>query len=270
MFGLLGAACLGYLGLCALVYARQPSLVFFPSREVRLTPADVGLAYEEWWIRTEDGLTLHAWAIQNPACDSWVLHCHGNGGNIAGRISHLQLFRSLGLNAVIFDYRGYGKSEGTPRDEEGLLRDAEAVWRKLTLEREIPPAKIVLMGESLGGGVAAALAERHRPAGLILHSTFTSLPDRGAEIYPFLPVRLLSRIRLDTLGRVRGLDCPKLFVHGREDEVIPFHHGLRLYEAAAEPKRWLEVPGGHNSSPLQLGEEFRLALGQFVIDACRP
>jgi fermentation-respiration switch protein FrsA (DUF1100 family) len=265
-----------YLLLCLLVYAGQSWLVYFPSRHLGLTPADLGLAYAEADIQTEDGVRLHGWAVPRQGAGAWVLHCHGNGGNISGRLDLVKLLHDLGCNVLVFDYRGYGRSQGRP-SEEGLRRDAEAAWRYLTQTLGIPSGQIVLMGESLGGGVAARLAARHRPAGLILQSTFTSAVDLGAEVYPFLPVRLLCRHRYPVAEYVRSLDCPKLILHSPQDEIVPVRHGRRLFEVAAEPRQWLEIQGGHNQSYLERGPDYRQALRGFIAgavgeraDAARP
>ncbi|MEW6280176.1 MAG: alpha/beta hydrolase, partial [Candidatus Eremiobacterota bacterium] len=166
-------------------------------------------------------------------------------GNISYRLHAAEAFRALGCGVVLFDYRGYGRSQGTP-SEEGLYRDAEAVWTHLT--HLVPPDRIVIMGESLGGGVATYLAERNPPAGLILQSTYTSLPELASELYPMIPSQL-CRFRFPSRDRIARISCPKLVMHGRADEVIPYHHGRVLYEAAAEPRRFVELPGGHNDDP---------------------
>jgi len=247
-----------YAALCGLVYAKQTSLLLFPTREVRLTPADIGLKYSELALPTQDGETLHGWAVEPPEPEGpmWVLHCHGNGANIAARLGTLHMLAGCGVGVVFFDYRGYGKSTGAARQEADLLADAEAAYRYLA-DRGIPPDRIVIFGESLGGGVASALAERHPPRGLILQSTFTSVVDRASQLYPYLPVRWLSRFRLDTLGRIGKLACPKLILHSPGDEVIPYAHGRKLFEAAGEPKRFVELSGGHNDEQPALGPAVR-------------
>lgn len=249
----------GYLGLCGFVYAVQDSLTFFPARALPYTPANARLEYRDLNLRAADGVAFHGWLVEHPNPAGWVLHCHGNGGNIAGRIDHLRLFHSLGFNGVVFDYRGEGKPS-----EAGLVADATAVWKHLTEELKVSPDKIVLFGESLGGGVACALAAEHRPAGLVLKSTFSSLPDVAARHYPYLPARLLMKTRFPSAKRVAEMDCPKLVCHGPADEVVPFDLGRRLFEKAAGPKEFLELPGGHNTSPLDLGEEFHQTLNRFM------
>jgi fermentation-respiration switch protein FrsA (DUF1100 family) len=172
-----------------------------------------------------------------------VLFCHGNAGNVSHRLDTLQFFRSLGLGTLIFDYRGYGRSDGSP-SEKGTYRDAEAAWRHLVEQRQIPPERIVILGRSLGGAVAARLAADQRPGALVVESAFTSVPDLAARMFPVYPVHLLARIRYNTLKWIRRVHCPVLVVHSRDDEMIPFRHGRRLFEAAPEPKEFLELRGG--------------------------
>ncbi len=167
------------------------------------------------------------------------------------------------LSVLIFDYRGYGKSGGSP-SEEGTYRDADAAWGYLLHTRKVPPEKIVLFGRSLGGAVAAELARRTKPAALILESTFTSLPDLGAEIYPWLPVRVLSKFRYSTLDKIASLTCPKLIIHSPRDEIVPFGQGRALFERAAPPKTFLEIAGGHNDGFLLSETRYKEGLGIFL------
>jgi uncharacterized protein len=254
-----------YLALCLMLMLLQSRLVFFPTRALEATPAEAGLAYDDVWLTTDDGLRLQGWWVPAAGARGTVLFFHGNAGNISHRLASLQFFHRLGYETLIFDYRGYGQSEGRP-SEPGTYRDAEAAWRHLVEERGIPPERIVLFGRSLGGAVAAALAERHPPAGLILESTFTSVPDLGAELYPFLPVRLLARIRYDTLARMPRIRAPVLVVHSRDDDIIPFRHGRRLWDAANEPRAFLEISGTHNDGFFTSGRRYEAGLARFLAD----
>jgi fermentation-respiration switch protein FrsA (DUF1100 family) len=192
-----------------------------------------------------------------------VLIFHGNAGNISHRLDYLAMFHKLDHNTFIVDYRGFGRSTGSP-SEQGTYRDAEAAWRWLTGERRLGPGDIVVLGESLGGAVAAWLAARVQPRALILASTFTSVPDLGAQVYPFLPVRLLSRFSYDTMGAVRALKVPVLIAHSREDEIVPYAHGRALFEKAAEPKQFLDLKGGHNEGFLFVRAEWVAQVGAFL------
>lgn len=253
----------GYLGLVALLYLFQASLLYYPTQAWVGTPADRGLAYRDIALRTADGLMLSAWWVPAQQARAAVLFCHGNGGNISHRLDTLALFNRLGLSTLIFDYRGYGRSEGTP-SEQGSYRDAEAAWDFLVQGMGIEPRHIVLFGRSLGGAVAADLAQ-DRPAGvLILESSFTSVPDLGRELYPFLPVHLLSRFSYDTRAYVRRIRSPVLVVHSRNDEIVPFHHGQAVFQAAPEPKAFLEIRGGHNEGFLLSGRHYEQGLADFL------
>lgn len=250
-----------YLGLCLLMFVFQSHYIYFPSREVLATPSALALPFEEVACVTSDGKQIAAWFVPAPAARGTALICHGNGGNIGDRLHIIQRFHDLGLNVFIFDYRGYGKSTGSP-SEQGTYEDALAAWNWLTQERGLPADRMVVCGRSLGGAVAAWLANREKPAGLILESTFTSISDIGAGVYWYLPVRLLCRYRYPTLKHIRHVRCPVLISHSREDEMIPFAHGQKLFEAAPEPKVFAELTGGHND-----GESFTEASYQHALEA---
>jgi fermentation-respiration switch protein FrsA (DUF1100 family) len=250
LWSALQIALLVYLGLAALIYFKQSSLVFLPEmdRGFRASPADIGLPFTPLSLATTDGETLDGWFVPagtKRASRGLVIFFHGNAGNMGHRMDYLRMFHNLGLATLIIDYRGYGRSSGTP-SEDGTYLDAATAWRHATEVLGFAANRIVLYGESLGGGVAAQLAVANRPGALILASTFTSVPDMGADLYPLLPIRLLANIRYDTLTRLPQIACPVLVIHSRNDDIIPFAHGRRLFEAARQPKRFLEIEGGHN------------------------
>ncbi len=261
---LLVAVCYGAIALY--LFIMQPRLLYYPDmpgRELEATPADIGLAYEDVDLHTRDGVQLHAWFIPVERPRATVLFCHGNAGNISHRLDSIRLLHSLGLQVLIFDYRGYGRSEGKP-SEEGSYRDVDAAWHYLLDVRGLPGDGIILFGRSLGAAVAADLASRTRPAGVILESAFTSVPDMAAGIYPWLPVRLLSRYRYDNLGKIALITVPLLLVHSRQDEIIPFAQGQRLFERAHEPKQFLEINGGHNDAFLTSRKAYTHGLKSFL------
>ena len=252
-----------YLGVCVLLVVFQARLVYFPFREIVSTPDAVGLPYEAVSFEAEDGVRLAGWFVPVEQARGVVLFCHGNAGNISHRLDTLRIFHDLRLSTLIFDYRGYGESQGRP-GEQGTYRDAEAAWRWLVEEKGVPHGQIVVFGRSLGGGVASWLALEHEPGALILESTFTSLPDVGAKLYPFLPVRLLARIHYPTLERLPKLQCPVLVVHSPDDDLIPYAHGRRLFEAAPEPKAFLELAGDHNEGFITTGQAYPDGLDAFI------
>jgi hypothetical protein len=260
-----------YIGILALLFFFQERLVYLPSHAWTATPADIGLPYEEIWFEAADGVKLSGWFVplrpaQSEAAEpvgGVILFFHGNGGNISHRLGSLEMFHRLGLSTFIIDYRGYGQSEGSP-SEQGTYLDAEAAWRYLVEERQIPPSQIIVFGESLGGAVAAWLAQTHSPQALILLSTFTSIPDIGAQTYPFMPVRLLARIQYNTLARLPEINCPVLIIHGQEDEIVPYGHGQQLFEAANQPKEFLEIKGSHNEGVIISAVQYEIGLATFA------
>jgi fermentation-respiration switch protein FrsA (DUF1100 family) len=266
---LVGVA-LAYAALVAFVWYIQDRLIYYPQmgREIASTPAARGVPYDDFTITTEDGEKLNVWWVPALSPRGAVLLFHGNAGNISHRLEYALMFRGLGYSTLLVDYRGYGKSSGKP-SEEGTYKDADAAWRWLTRTRGIPEDRIVVFGESLGGGVASWLAARHEPRALVLASTFTSAVDLGAQVYGFLPVRLISRYRYPTLERLHDVRSPVLVIHSANDDIIPFSHGQRLYEAAPEPKALLEIRGGHNDGFVFVRPEWVRALGEFVDAASR-
>ncbi|MDP2241260.1 MAG: alpha/beta hydrolase [Burkholderiales bacterium] len=262
---IVAAVAIAYAAIVLLLFIFQSRLVYFPQigREIAATPQAYGLEFESVNITTEDGETLHAWWVPAQDARGTILFFHGNAGNISHRIDYLRMFRKLGLATLIFDYRGYGNSTGTP-SEEGTYRDAVAAWRWLTQTRGLGPENIVYVGESLGGAVASGLAEQHAPRALVLLSTFTSAPDLGAQVYPFIPVRLISRFSYDNLARIGRIKVPVLVAHSRDDDIVPFAHGRRIFEAAGEPKQFLEMRGGHNDGFIFMREEWVRALAAFL------
>lgn len=265
LFSLSIMAAVAYAALAALIFFAQASLIYYPEpgRSIIETPGDRGLAFESVEIATPDSETLNGWFVPAPAAAGTVLFFHGNAGNISHRMDYLLMFHRLGYNTLIFDYRGYGQSSGSP-SESGTYLDAQAAWRYLTETKEIPSTRVVLFGESLGGAVAAWLAAREKPALLVLASVFTSIPDMAAKIYPFLPVRLLSRFEYSTIDYLRTVTCPVLVAHSPQDDIVPFTHGEALYQIAPEPKQFLRLQGGHNNGFIFMREDWVEALRKFI------
>jgi uncharacterized protein len=251
---------LGYLAVCALVYALQDRLVWFPGPPPSVDPGMLGLPYEEARITTEEGIALHGWfLLGGPEA---VLVSHGNAGSVAERLPLADAFLGMGRSVLLYDYRGYGRSEGRP-DEEGTYRDAVAAFDWL-VARGFSPGRITAYGESLGAAVSVELARRRAPGRLILEHAFVSVPEIGAQVYPWLPVRLLSRIQYDSLAAAPELRLPVLIVHSPEDELVPIGNGRKLYEALPGPKRFLETGGGHNDGGFLQREAWHEAVRRFL------
>jgi len=265
MWNGLGILAAIYGGLSLLVYLFQSHLVFYPGtgRDSAAIPGQIGLPYEDIHLKTSDGISLHGWYIPAMQQRGTVLFLHGNAGNISHRLDSVLMFHRLGYSTLIIDYRGYGSSGGTP-SEQGTYRDAEAAWLYLTEQRHIPSCRIVLFGESLGGAIAAWLATRQQPAALVIASGFTSVPDLGQQIYPYLPIRCLARIRYDTREYLRTVSVPVLIAHSPEDDIVPFKHGRALFAAANPPKQFLELAGGHNDGFIYMHESWVKILGDFL------
>jgi len=252
-----------YVGILLVFWAFQDRFVYYPTRPLEATPAEAGLPYESVEFRASDGVRLHGWWVPAPAASAVVLFLHGNGGNVSHRLEKLRVLYDLGLSTLIFDYRGYGQSEGRP-DEAGTYRDAEAAWSYLTGRRGIPADRIILYGESLGGAVAAYLARRFPARALVLEAAFTSLPEVAAELYPFLPARRLARFRYDTRSYLEGVSCPVLIFHSRDDEIVAFSHALRLQATGPAPKVLVELRGGHNDAFLVARDRYEAGWRDFL------
>jgi fermentation-respiration switch protein FrsA (DUF1100 family) len=267
MLELLAAVATAYLLVVALVWIFQDRLVFLPrvGDDPGVTPRAAGLDYEDVKLATADGETLAAWWVSPPKPRGAVVLFHGNAGSIASRVPYAAMFHRLGYATLLVEYRGYGASSGTP-SEAGTYQDAEAAWRHLTEVRKFAPEHIVVVGESLGGGVATWLAARTKPGALILASTFTSVPDVGADVYWFLPVRLISRTRYDNLSRMPEIDCPVLIAHSPDDEIIPVRHGEALFAAAPGPRRFLRLNGGHNDGFVYMRPEWVETVRAFLAE----
>jgi uncharacterized protein len=260
---LVGALTIG--GATLLMLALERRFIYFPARELEVTPQALGLSFEEVTLTADDGVRLHGWFL--PARDSRlvVLVNHGNAGNICHRLDRALLIQArLGADVFLYDYRGYGRSEGRP-DEEGTYRDARAAYRYLSEQRRLPPERIVLFGESLGCAVALQLALERPCRALVLESAFASVPAMARAVYPFLPLSPFVRTRYDNLAKVPQLKVPLLMLHGERDSIVPFAQGRRVFEAAPEPKRFYAIPGAdHNDTYLTGGDAYWNAWAAFL------
>ncbi|MCD4825650.1 MAG: alpha/beta hydrolase [Phycisphaerae bacterium] len=252
----------------------QSRIMYHPTRELEDTPGDLSLEYQDVWLETSDGPKIHGWWVPADRNRGTVLFFHGNAGNISHRLATIAIFHSLGMNVLIIDYRGYGRSEGKPT-EDGTYRDAEAAWAYLVNERKIPPEKIVVFGRSLGGALAVYIASQNHdqpqnsPAGLIAESSFTSAPDMAASMIPLLPIRWLVRFKYNSLERIPNVRCPVLIVHSQDDDLVPYKFGQSLYAAAGEPKKLVTLEGGHNDGFILCEDEYVEQLDDFFKE-CLP
>lgn len=246
----------------------EKRLIFYPERTIWTTPADRGLSYEDVFFHTSDGVRLNGWFVPARGSKIILLWFHGNAGNIADRVENIALFHDrLGVNIFIFDYRGYGRSEGSV-SEEGTYRDAEAALAYLRSRRDIDLAKIILFGRSLGAAVAVELAAKMPCAGLILESPFTSVKEMANLAFPLFPVGFLFKTKYDTLSKIKQIKVPVLVLHGDRDEIVPFSMGRRIFEAANEPKTFFTVKGaGHNDTYQRGGVAYLQALDRFLKEA---
>lgn len=252
--------------LVAIAAMARPAdrLVFFPSRELDGgTPAVYGLAYEDVALTAADGVALHAWWVPAQTPRRGVLFLHGNAGNISHRLDKLAVLNGLDASVLLLDYRGYGRSAGSP-DEAGTYRDADAAYGWLRA-RGLAPDEIVVYGESLGGPIATHLASRQPVGGLVLESAPSSILGVAQHHYPLLPVRWFLSVRYDALVRLPAVRAPVLILHSPRDEIVPFAMAEALYAAAPGRKRLVRLDGGHNDAFIVAAEMYQAALREFLL-----
>ena len=254
---------LAYSILAWSVYFMQSSFMFRPVSDLLFTPTDLGITHEKVALKTADGLKIAAWFVPCEKAHMTVLFCHGNGGNMSHRLDTVNILNELGLNCLIFDYRGYGDSQGKPT-ENGTYLDAEAAWKWLTHKKGIKAENIIIFGRSLGGSVGAYLARNVKTAGLILESTFTSFTAVGKKYYPYLPVKPFAAFEFNTVESLKQITCPVLIMHSKADAIIPYEFGPQLMEAANEPKEFVEIFGSHNDGFLYSGQIYRDAWANWL------
>jgi pimeloyl-ACP methyl ester carboxylesterase len=240
--------------------------VYQPSNDILTLDPVPGHPPEDVSLTTSDGVSVHGWFFPaepgSPRAGQVICLFHGNAGNLSHRGETFRALLGLGVNVLAIDYRGFGRSGGSP-SEEGTYRDAEAAYDWL-IRRGFAPASIIAQGESLGGGIASHLAASRPVGGLILQSTYTSIEDLGRDLFPFLPVRLVGKIKYPTRSRVGGLKVPVMVMHSRIDEVIPYHHGQANFAAASEPKLFWELKAGHNDYLMNDGPNYIAGLRAFL------
>jgi hypothetical protein len=262
---LLPLVAVGVGGLVCTAVAMNPleRLIFYPEPALAGTPADLRLAYEDAAFRTRDGIRLHGWYVPGRRRET-LLWLHGNAGNISHRLENLRMLHdAVGVGVLLFDYRGYGQSEGTP-SEKGLYEDARAAFAYLRKREDVDMAYLVYFGRSLGSAVAINLALEDPPRRLILESPFASIRAMARAIFP-APLALLAPAGFDNLSKIGRVRSPLLVIHGDRDEVVPYEQGRQLFAAAPDPKAFYEIRNaGHNDTYLIGGAEYFDRIEKFL------
>lgn len=253
----------GLLLFNAWFYTQQPNMLFYPDPELDASPIDWGQAYEDVELTTSDNVQLHSWYLPAKEARQVILFFHGNAGNISHRAESLQVFHGLGLNILIVDYRGYGKSGGEA-SEQGFYRDAMAAWKYLIEQRGYQPQDVIIFGRSLGGAVATQLATKVQAKALIIESTFSSVNDMANTVMPLISKLVFSRYKFDTEAIIPQVKSPVLVMHSPDDNVIPYSLGLKVYAAANSPKYFYKLRGGHNGGFMESQPGYEQAIKSFL------
>lgn len=252
-----------YFSLSLFLYFFQSHIIYQPYKELIANPRDIQLDYEDISFQASDDTHLYGWFIPAKESRGVLFFCHGNAGNMSHRLETLRLYNRLGLSVFVFDYRGYGRSEGKP-NEQGTHLDVKAAWNYLIAKRNVPQDQIIVFGRSLGGAIALSLAGKIQAKAFIIESSFTSVPAVASHHYFFLPMNWIIRIKYDNLAKIPLVDCPILIIHSKEDRLIPFDHGVKLYETANNPKEFLEITGTHGNGFLTSGKVYEERVRSFI------
>ena len=239
----------------------EERLIFHPDNTVSQTPRDAGLKFDDVYFTASDGVRLNGWFVPYPNARRTLVWFHGNAGNISHRIHNLKLLHDkVKINVFIFDYRGYGRSGGK-LSESGTYLDGAAAIELLGNRYNVEMQQLILFGRSLGAAVAVEMATRNKSLVLILESPFSSVPEMARTVFPLFPLGPLLRTQYNNLDKVRRIKSPLLVLHGDQDEIIPFSHGQKVFEAAPEPKKFHAIVGaGHNDTYLVGGEVYFITL----------
>lgn len=257
-------AVLVFMSISIYLYFYQSRMVFYPVKDLAVTPSDINIEYDDVYINADSGVTVHAWFIPADSTGGVVLFCHGNAGNISHRLETIEFLHDLGLSVLIFDYRGYGQSSGEP-SEKGVYRDARSCYDWLVNEKGFTPQDVIIFGRSLGGAVAIDLATRVPGRAVIVESSFTSAAAMARKIFPFLPTGLILKYKFDSLSKIDQVGCPVLVIHSPDDDLIPFSMGEKLYERAAPPKQFVKISGGHNDRDYLRDLQYRKAFESLLV-----
>ena len=229
------------------LYFRQWSLVFKPSHKMIGSPADLGMAFEEHYLKSKKNTKMHCWWIPGPTHAKAVIFFHNHRGNITYELKTVEFLHSLGSSVLAVDYPGYGKSDGRP-GEKACYDTADAAWDFVCQEKGFASENVILFGQSLGSAVAAYLAAKYPCGGLVFQGGSTSIPDMAAHLYPVLAVRLFCHTRLNSLKFIARCQCPVLIFHSKSDELVPIRHAHRIYLKAPLPKKFVPLKGSHLSN----------------------
>ena len=267
---------IGVMTVLMLLYAVllvncEKKIIFHPAKFPKgyWNPVSLGLKAQDISFQSLDGVNLHGWFVPTPGARATLLWFHGNAGNLSHRLDNIKRLLPLNLNIFIFDYRGYGKSEGEP-DENGIYKDSQAAYNMVLELEGVSVNSLFLFGRSLGGICATETALNNPARGLILESTFTSASDMSRKIMPLIPLGWAIRSKLDAINKVNELKLPKLFLHGDRDEVVPFDLGRKLYEGASDPKSFYIIQGaGHNDTYIMGGRDYYNALDRFITETLK-
>lgn len=234
-----------YLGLGAILYFLQGTLIFGANPTMTTDPGARGWDYEDVRLAVA-GYETHGWYVPLKNHRGVVLFSHGNAGNLSYRLENIAILRNLGYSVLAYDYGGFGHSTGAP-SEERCYADIAAMWEYLVSTRDVAPEDILLYGRSLGGGPTTELATRVTPGAVILESTFLSTADVAWDIPVYRPWIWLLSYRFDSGKKIGDVHAPLLILHSPQDEVIPFSQGEALFQRANEPKTFVPIQGGHNN-----------------------
>ena len=251
-----------YALACAFLYFNQKNYIFFPSSDYVLPSRNFGV--EEVFFETSDGVKLHGWWMETSGAEKTVLFFHGNAGNLSHRGFQFEIFKKLGVSGFMFDYRGYGKSEGVIKSEEDLYLDGDAAFDFLVMENGVDVGDVVVWGRSVGGAVAADVAVGKNVSAVILESTFFSLDSLARKYFVIFPTSFLLKFHFLSGEKIGGVRAPVLIIHSKDDEIMPFSQGERLFGAAGEPKTFLEISGGHNSGVFESYDFYLEGVGGFL------
>jgi fermentation-respiration switch protein FrsA (DUF1100 family) len=252
---------IGFIAFILFVRHLEQKTLFIPAKTITYTPQLKKLAYEDVYFPSGP-YKINGWFIPANPKSATILYCHGNAGNIGDRLDKMEMFHNIGLNVFIFDYRGYGNSQGHS-SEKGLYEDARAAYDYLISRGDIDKNKIIDYGTSLGGSVAIDLATQRKFEAIIIDSSFSSAADMARRIYPMIPTFFMS-VKLDSVSKIKNLTIPKLFIHSTQDEVVPFKLGKKLYDAASDPKEFVAIKGGHNDAHWQDQSAFTVGIQNFL------